>query len=245
MSDNSTFRPDLFKDQVALVTGGTSGIGEGIAAFLAELGATVVAVGLNASDCALPQSNHITVEEVDVTKPDQMEKLFGSLSRLDILVNCAGIARPGAEHEMDTFEMVLGVNLTATMRGSTLAREYLARTKGSIVNIASMYSYFGSAEHPAYCASKGGIAQLTKSLALAYADEGIRVNAIAPGWITTPLSKGVEADPVLSKSILDRSPTGRWGQPVEIARVIAFLCSPAAGFINGVVLPVDGGYMVS
>jgi NAD(P)-dependent dehydrogenase (short-subunit alcohol dehydrogenase family) len=108
-----------------------------------------------------------------------------------------------------------------------------------------MLSFFGGALVPAYSASKGGVAQLTKSLALAYAAENIRVNAVAPGWIATPLTQALQDDPARSGPILQRTALGRWGQPTDVARAAVFLCSPAAGFITGHILPVDGGYLAA
>jgi NAD(P)-dependent dehydrogenase (short-subunit alcohol dehydrogenase family) len=137
------------------------------------------------------------------------------------------------------------LNLVGVMRLCTACRPLLARQGGSIVNIASMLSFFGGGLVPAYSASKGGIAQLTKSLAIAWAAEGIRVNAIAPGWIATPLTQGLQDDPARSQAILDRTPMKRWGTPADLAGSVIFLCSPAAAFVTGVILPVDGGYLIS
>jgi len=187
----------------------------------------------------------VRVELADSSKQQDVDRLFGTLDRLDILVNCAGIIRRNAEHDLDVFEQVLAVNLTGTMRTCAAARPLLAQHGGVIVNTASMLSFFGGALVPAYSASKGGVAQLTKSLALAYAAENIRVNAVAPGWIATPLTQALQDDPARSGPILQRTALGRWGLPADVARAAVFLCSPAAGFITGHILPVDGGYLAA
>jgi NAD(P)-dependent dehydrogenase (short-subunit alcohol dehydrogenase family) len=131
------------------------------------------------------------------------------------------------------------------MRVCAAARDGLKRRGGCIVNTASMLSFFGGGLVPGYSASKGGIAQLTKSLAIAYADDGIRVNAIAPGWIATPLTQPLQDDPVRTAPILMRTPMKRWGQPHDLVGPVVFLASPQAAFVTGVILPVDGGYLIS
>jgi NAD(P)-dependent dehydrogenase (short-subunit alcohol dehydrogenase family) len=205
----------------------------------------VVATGLGADAFQAPEGVDVAVQELDVTDEPGVEACINGLERLDILVNCAGVIRRGEEHRVDVFEKVLAVNLTGTMRMCSAARAKLKESGGCIVNTASMLSFFGGGLVPAYSASKGGVMQLTKSLALAYAPDGIRVNAVAPGWIATPLTTALQDDPARSGPILARTPLGRWGTPEDVAKVVTFLCSPAADFITGVILPVDGGYLIS
>jgi NAD(P)-dependent dehydrogenase (short-subunit alcohol dehydrogenase family) len=147
-----------------------------------------------------------------------------------------------AEYEMATFLKVLDVNLSGTMRLCMACKPLLAARRGAIVNMASMLSFFGGPAVPAYSASKGGVMQLTKSLAVAWAREGIRVNAVAPGWIATPLTQALQDDAARSQVILDRTPMARWGTPADVAKAVLFLASDKADFITGAILPVDGGY---
>lgn len=226
----------------ALVTGGTRGIGLGVAEGLVEAGWDVLAVGTHLEE--VPDRPGLSTALMDVTDQAAVDELVESLERLDALVNCAGIiGRGGTEFELETFQKVIEVNLTGTMRLCVACRPLLAERGGAIVNTASMLSFFGGPLVPAYTASKGGVAQLTKALAAAWAGEGIRVNAVAPGWIATDLTKPLQEDAARSAGILSRTPQGRWGTPHDIAGAVVFLCSEAAAFVNGVVLPVDGGYL--
>lgn len=241
-----TFQKDVLAGKVALVTGGFSGIGAKIAAQLDALGAQVTAAGIvpqSGVDPDLPAS--VRQRELDVASRQDVDAVLGSFGRLDIVVNCAGLIRRVEEFELDVFEHVLNVNLTGTMRVCSAARALLRDSKGCIVNTASMLSFFGGGLVPAYSASKGGVAQLTKSLAIAYAADGIRVNAVAPGWIATPLTDALQHDDARSRAILERTPLGRWGQPEDVAQVVAFLCTPAASFMTATVVPVDGGYLAA
>ncbi len=245
----ATFRDDLLAGRVALVSGGTSGIGAAIADALAACGAVVTVTGATPAEAEAARSQPAFrcrgADVLDVRDAAAISALTREMPRLDILVNCAGIIRRGAEHDPEVFADVLDVNLTGTMRLCAAVRPLLAQTGGCIVNTASVLSYLGGGLVPGYSASKGGVAQLTKSLAIAYAADRIRVNAVAPGWVETPLTQALQDDAGRSAAILARTPLGRWGKPEDIAGTVVFLCSPAASFITGAIMPVDGGYLVT
>jgi NAD(P)-dependent dehydrogenase (short-subunit alcohol dehydrogenase family) len=232
-----------------LIAGGTSGIGAGIAKAFAAQGARVTATGATPREMEAARTDRdaagIEFALLDVRDAPAIEKFIATMESLDVLVNCAGVIRRGVEHDPAEFAQVIDINLNGTMRMCAAARSLLRASKGSIINTASMLSFFGGGLVPAYSASKGGVAQLTKSLAIAYADDGILVNAIAPGWIATPLTQALQDDPVRSRVILDRTPLKRWGTPADVASPVLFLASDAARFITGTVLPVDGGYLIN
>ena len=228
--------------KTAIVTGGGTGIGLATCHRLAAAGYRIVAGGLD-SEGDLPDGAKFV--KTDVTNADDLKALVASADRVDALVNCAGILRQEKEWSLEDFKLVLDVNLTASLAVANVAREKLRASSGSIVNIASMWSYFGSPKSPAYASSKSGIVGLTRSMAVAWGPEGIRVNAVAPGWVMTRMAMGAKNDPERGPKITSRIPLGRWAEPSDVANVIAFLVSEDAAYVHGVVLPVDGGYSIA
>lgn len=226
-----------FDDARVLVIGGTSGIGAAIAAGFTDQGADVTVTGAEA--------NRPGAVTLDLRDRAAVEGVVAGMGRLDHLICCAGIIRRGDEHDPAVFADVLAINLTGAMIACAAARPLLSESGGTIILTASMLSWFGGGLVPGYAASKGGIAQLTKSLAIAYAPDGIRVNALAPGWIATPLTVALRDDHARAATILSRTPLQRWGRPEDLAGPALFLASAHAGFMTGAVVPVDGGYLIS
>lgn len=239
--------PKRFNNKVVLLTGGTSGIGLGIANAFANQGARVIATGATREevDQAKSMNSKIDFKQLNVSTSGNIQNFFKNIDTLDVLINCAGIIKRELEHDPEVFQEVINVNLNGTMRACSAARDFLKETNGSIINIASMLTFFGGGLVPAYSASKGGIAQLTKSLAIAYASDQIRVNAIAPGWIKTPLTTALQEDENRANAILSRTPMNRWGEPEDLAGPAMFLASDDAKFVTGSIIPVDGGYMIT
>lgn len=233
-----------------LVVGGAGDIGAAIARSFLEAGCEVVATGVDAAAVAasgLRAAAGLTLAPLDVTSDAQVAAFVAGLGRLDTLVNCAGILARFKEFEVETFQRVVDVNLTGTFRMCSACKPLLAADgaggDGAIVNIASMNAFAALPWIPAYCASKGGVVMLTKSLAMAWAAEGVRVNAIAPGYVETSINAEGRKDAAHYERIRTRIPQGRWAAPDDIAGSVLFLASKAARYITGTVLAVDGGFL--
>lgn len=228
--------------KTVLITGGNGGIGSAFAqAFLAH-GAAVIAADVRPP--AEPRPG-IQYETLDVCDSAAIEALAARTEKLDVLIHCAGRLARWEEYKPDIFAEIVDIHLVANMRLAAAFRPHLRASKGCLINITSMYGYFGAAHAPAYSAAKTAVIGLTKSLALGFAMDGIRVNAIAPGWIRTEISRGGRENPEFNTKVVARLPNGEWAEPEELAGTAIFLASPAAQLINGVTIPVDGGYTAS
>lgn len=250
MSFLDRFRLD---GKVALVTGSATGLGAAMAIALAEAGAEVAVHGNTraAEETAASIGQASAAFGADLSSTADVDRLFADVKarfgRVDILLNNAGtIHRQEAEKVLlEDWQRVLQVNLTSVFQLSQqVARDLITRgAPGKIINIASLLSFQGGIRVPAYAASKGGVAQLTKALANEWAPHGIQVNAIAPGYIATSNTEALRADPVRSRQILERIPAGRWGEPDDLVGAALFLASRASDYVTGTVLTVDGGWM--
>lgn len=227
-----------------LISGGAGGIGRAFARGFHAHGAHVVIGDLHpppADD--LP--GDVVFETLDVCSDAAVAALAARTEQLDVLIHCAGRLARWEEYKPDVFAAILDVHLVGNLRLANAFRPHLKASRGCLINIASMYSYFGAPQVPAYAAAKSGVVSLTRSLAIGFAADGIRVNAIAPGWIKTEISRGGRENPEFNAKVLARLPAGDWAEPEELAGTAIFLASPAAQLINGVTIPVDGGYTAS
>ena len=248
--------PFNLRGRVAIVTGGNGGIGLGMARGLAQAGAEIMIVGRDekkSADAARElagfgiKSASVSTDLADEAASQAVVKeTIARFGRLDVLVNNAGIgiAKRPEEHSLDEWHAVIDINLTSAFALSKAAYPALQRAgHGKIINIGSMMSIFGASFAAAYAASKGGLVQLTKVLAVAWAPDNIQVNAILPGWIDTSLTQMARGNVEgLNAQVLARTPAGRWGVPDDLAGTAVFLASPASDFVTGAAIPVDGGY---
>ena len=243
--------------KVALVTGSTRGLGQEAAVALAEAGADLALLDRGVADETarrvkeLGRRVHSVQLDLIQATPTQLDEAIQSvvdtLGRIDILVNNAGIIRraPLLEHLASDWDAVLAINLDAVFHLSqAAARRFVAQGSGKIINVASMLSFQGGILVPGYTASKHAVGGITKAFANELAAHGVNVNAIAPGYMATDNTAQIRSDEAREKAILDRIPAGRWGTPADLQGPFVFLASPASNYLNGAIIPVDGGWLV-
>lgn len=240
-----TFQPDLFAGKHVIISGATSGIGLDIARGFAGLGAHVTGLGSSAAKIAglSAEDLHIRFQELDVRDRDAVRAFCAAQDRCDVLVNGAGIARGGAEWGEDIWLDTMEVNLNSQFRLAIGLHDLLAKAGGSIINIASMLSFMADPGVPAYTASKTGVLGLTRALAHKWGRDGIRVNAVAPGYHQTDMTKPIWSVPFGNKAVADRTAVGRWGTTHDLVGPCLFLASPASAYVTGMCLEVDGGFV--
>lgn len=230
--------------KIAIVTGGGTGLGQACVKHLLADGYRVWSLGLDVEETI----DHADLVEdcFDITDSDAIARLAGGFKRVDALVNAAGtILYDRREFTNDGFDKVMEVNFRGTQQLCFALERQLKQARGAIVNFASMWSIFGSAGNPAYSASKGAVESFTRALAASWGPSGVRTNAVAPGWVKTRMAVNAMSNPERAEPIMKRIPMARWGEPKEVGQVVGFLVSPAASYINGVTLPVDGGYAIA
>ena len=242
-----TFRKDLYAGKKVMVSGATSGIGLAIAQGFAGMGAEVIATGTSQAKLDKikndPALSGVRFELLDVRDRAAIDKFVPSLGSLDVLVNAAGIVKPDEEFNEDAYLEVIDVNMNSAMRLAMAAYPLVKQSRGAIINTASMLSYLADDRVPAYCASKTGIVGLTRALAHKFGPDGIRVNAIAPGYHKTAMTKDLWSVPEYAGKIEHRTALKRWGTVDDLVGTCLFLASPAALYVTGTTLPVDGGYV--
>jgi len=237
-------RDDWAAGKTVLVTGGTQGIGKAVAEQFLAQGAKVTITGTRVHmRCYDDPPAGVDYIQADLTWPEARAEVAAHFEQIDVLVNNAGRGSP-REYEQEEFEHVIDTNLNAVMDLSVRLHPYLKEARGSIVNVGSLASFLALKETPAYTASKAGLLGLTRALGDKWAPDGVRVNLVAPGFIATRMTEGARTNPDREKKLMRAIPMQRWGDPDEVANAILFLASPAASYITGQSLAIDGGLML-
>ena len=249
-----THNPFNLDGRVALVTGASRGLGQAIAIALAEAGADIAAVSTGQADATADKvqalGRRFLALQADLSTLEPIARIVGDtvaeLGAIDILVNNAGLIRraDAVDFSEQDWDAVVDVNLkSAFFLAQAAGRTMIAAGRGKIINIASMLSFQGGIRVPSYTASKSGLAGITRLLANEWASKGVNVNAIAPGYMSTDNTAQLRADAARNQAILDRIPAGRWGEPRDLGGAAVFLASPASDYVNGAIIPVDGGWL--